>query len=237
MLTQLIIFLVSTFIHARLVMNRHLYGPHSGLPLATLNRTCSSPRTGWKLSATAQIIDDELYLCVTHTCEIHSDLVLRRLIDIRHRTSCCLPMEFHRSDNTLTPAFGPDKLSLEGHGYARWRILPGSCSKCWTDWTMTIERAEADSKRPTALRPQWRMTLTSYHCLGRCREPQDRKWSILTQREYYRRRIELGVPVDWYRYMAPDLPGSVRRRWKAEARHQKQEEVSGVTKVCEAWEG
>ncbi len=54
--------------HARLIMNEHLYGAGHGLPLSTLKIIYrGDPERHWTLKWLAKVIDDELYLSVTHT--------------------------------------------------------------------------------------------------------------------------------------------------------------------------
>lgn len=52
-------------------MNRHLYGSPNGLPLESLERpTLLDSWNGgpfWRETPSSRIIDDELFLCITHT--------------------------------------------------------------------------------------------------------------------------------------------------------------------------
>jgi len=79
------------FDHARLVMNRHLYGTPCGLPLGISTRT-QYARTSYyvpnhipylKQSLSTRIIDDELFLRTVHTIDSFdtSDAALQTVID------------------------------------------------------------------------------------------------------------------------------------------------------------
>jgi hypothetical protein len=131
--------------HARLVMNRHLYGTPCGLPLHNLQavsmRAFTAPYGVQDWSA--RVIDDELYLCAMHTMNGSSvpGHVLRSVIDRSYTYFICTHVQPSHDISALKK---PRASSSEaGEPFPECQGVFGSCSWCLTEYQTTIEK-----KRP-----------------------------------------------------------------------------------------
>lgn len=210
--------------HARLVTNRHLYRAPCGLPLSSLE-VASVPytqtQTGpyWRQSlCRARIIDDELFLCVTHTIDSLkipvTDHALRSAIDMGYHYSICRHMD---------PAYNVRALNVppqESHSctqnlFTECRDVAQSCSLCLTDFFTTVEHRTAPDRalvgfwdRSRGLATSgWIITIVSYHQFGGCRSPDSWKWRVMVERN---RLVEDNL--DW-RDSSRYPPGSIRSKW------------------------
>lgn len=152
-------------------MNRYLYGPPKGLPLESFAQPAWAPGSLdrgllWLQTPSARIVQGELLIRFSHTLEGRAS-ILRHAIDqgeyciCRHvatdsfkpsRTSQGRPFMIdlmeHRMPELRKPEEGnhgtePDESLL----FRPCRGLSRSCTKCSTDYTMTIERAEVREVR------------------------------------------------------------------------------------------
>lgn len=148
-----------SYVHARLVMNRHLYGASKGLSLDSLAQPCSVRswvgEPLWLQSPSARIIEDELFLRVTHTIQGTSASVRdgieggRYCICMHVATGPVLNLLQGRdweAMNRIPELEEPEgeKRCLEpGRSlFGSCRDAPGSCTVCLTDYTTTVERAK-----------------------------------------------------------------------------------------------
>lgn len=211
--------------HARLVTNRHLYGAPCGLPLSSLD-VASVPYTqtqtlppSWRQSlCRARIIDDELFLCVTHTIDSLeipvTDHALRSAIDMGYHYSICR----HTDPAYNVPALNvPVQQSRSGTQelFSECRGVAKSCPLCLTDLYTTVERKNAsnralvgfwDRSRGPAT-PGWVITIVSYHQFGGCRSPDSWKWRVMVERN---RLVKDNL--DWRDHIRYP-PGSIRAQW------------------------
>ena len=142
-------------------MNRHLYGATKGIPLENLEKlTWARTSAGgllWIQLATPKIIDDELFLCFTHTIE-GKVATLREAIE-KGRHSICMhvatdPVDSVHTDWDRTELYkipelqktGSDQSNKPPH-YRACRDIEGTCAVCLTDYTTTIERTEVREAR------------------------------------------------------------------------------------------
>lgn len=133
---------------ARLVMNRHLHGPTHGLPLSALEcevrrffRT-STPAVEWKVTWTARIWNNMLYMHsthkLTHVREPYDPKDLRKAVDgLRHRLCSHLQThsgvdrhgrELRLKDRLWTVARHTDGTFVPCN-------ISGWCAECITDWS------------------------------------------------------------------------------------------------------
>ncbi|KFA69053.1 hypothetical protein S40285_10312 [Stachybotrys chlorohalonatus IBT 40285] len=168
--------------------------------------TYSPELWGWEQSWSARIIEDELFLCATHTIDSSSvsDSQLRALIDNCSAYGICrhvIPSQVSAIQKPRQPG-SKEQFSL-------CRESRGSCSKCLTDYCTTIERKELRYKATphTQAEPAgsfWVITIVAYHQLGGCRSPDDWKWAAITTSHQGPR----------YHHVNPAYrPGMVRRKW------------------------
>lgn len=137
-----------SYIHARLVMNRHFYGFPKGLPLESIAfPAIARNKPGepfWQETPSARIIDDELFLCITHTLE-GGGATLRGIID-KGWSGICKHLtrdRFRSMPELLEPGeYESNELLL----FEDCQNGPGSCNVCLTDYTTTVERGEVHEK-------------------------------------------------------------------------------------------
>ena len=209
------------YYHARLVLNRHLYGAPRGLPLQNLNAD-SIPGTivsNWRQSWTARVIDDELFLRATHTInrQCMSERVLRFLID----QSCSYFICSHTDSSHDVPALRKPRVSISDTTrplFVECREQLGSCVWCLTDHCTTIERKRGPKDavpgtlawhQPASL--VWTITIVAYHRLGSCRSPDDWMWRSLVG--------ETGPTLEERRDNKHYPAGSSRDKWLTSESH------------------
>ncbi|KAL7940716.1 hypothetical protein V8C42DRAFT_356080 [Trichoderma barbatum] len=199
------------YLHGRLVMNRHLYDSPKGLPLESLAyptfMTSWGGGTLWQQNPSAKIIGDELFLCITHTLA-GAAATLRDAID-EGRHGICMHV-------------ATDSVDLDYSYRDACREVRGSCTVCLTDYVTTVERGQVNeifqSEIPNyglsvgPLVNGWSVTITTYHQLGRCRDPDDWKWVTLAE-DLIDRRLSKG-PAQPRRDMRLYPPGVIREKWQ-----------------------
>jgi hypothetical protein len=207
------------FHHVRLVMNAHFFGPRRGLSLSRLETKILPYCNGWETSSMAQIIQDQLFLCISHQLLLHQDRYLNRLaLKSTYNHYICHHITTHpcrrnpRDLYAVLPTRIPE-LSPPGDGISYGDVkncdsLPGSCSVRLTDFTTTVKqrRTNADNSEQELLH----VTIVSYHQLGHCRSPFDWKWQTFSTR-YSRYPPDL---ITRAQYLGSyHEPGAVKRRW------------------------
>ncbi|KAL7806451.1 hypothetical protein V8C26DRAFT_342215 [Trichoderma gracile] len=146
------------YIYGRLVMNRHFYGFPKGLPLERLECSTLVPSWGggplWQEHHFAKIIDDELFICTTHTIA-GSAATLRDAIDEGRHGVCmhtatdpvdlCYPhrRRIYRMPEFLEPE-GDEEHGSSPPPFRACRDVLGACTVCLTDYVTTIDRAEVN---------------------------------------------------------------------------------------------
>ncbi|KAI0969363.1 hypothetical protein F4678DRAFT_473973 [Xylaria arbuscula] len=187
--------------HARLVMNRHLFGAPRGLPLDHLHRRFVelSPRS-WTQDWSARIVDNELFLRAIHVFYGQDSVCSGAAIGHEDHFICphimtAMPLGYkvYFIDEI------PELKDHHDHRLIPCRDILRSCPRCLTDYQITIERAEG-CERPLRTTPTihqkawvsdgnpheaphaagWQITIVTYHQVGSCRSPQDWKWKTLT---------------------------------------------------------
>ncbi len=150
--------------HARLAINRHLFGPPNGISLHTFDvnyLTESRPRISESWSA--KIIDGDLFVASTRTTLF--GLPYRDLLDglMADDYRLCEHTELH-----MVPTLHP-----RGNRGAIEVITDdlGHCRRCFTDWTVTTmayppvaqegkeDEGEGEEQEPT----RWRLAVATYH--------------------------------------------------------------------------
>ncbi|KAM5352747.1 hypothetical protein ACJ41O_005469 [Fusarium nematophilum] len=206
-----------TFNAARVVMNRHFYGPLHGIPLQDLEldtraELCRETGASLDMSVRPRIIDDELFLSITyrllHPQEDAENL--KRLINgaswrvCRHlqigefwhegnrflREINCLPRRIPELKSQHCP---PPRGCASKPGCVR------SCPICMTDYQVNISRGQEDRG--------WAVEVVTWHRLGDGRDIVGEPWVTMTFE---------GCPGGLKRNKPPaqdSLPGSVRHRW------------------------
>lgn len=193
----------------------------------------------WSQNSSARIIDDELFLRVKRTLEGRA-ATLRDAIDEGQYHVCIhvaagpFNQDHHRGEQRriqeLTePGEGEQRdseagrsptsraASVFGQPFRTCRDVLGFCTVCLTDDSTTIERAEVrETCKVSAVARRsvvdgWRVEITSYHGLGRCRDMEDWRWVAL---------VGGGTVSDSTAYSGRDIaldpPGVVKQKWLAE---------------------
>ncbi|KAK5996179.1 Amino acid oxidase fsqB [Cladobotryum mycophilum] len=171
---------------ARLVMNRHFYGPGRGLSLETIvpnPEKWESIHRSVKViqSMEARIVQDSLFLKCTHEVttnpkmnptlrSFRRDLSQLDLFICNHKAICQSIRTDLRGDmripviqefiDTTTFKLGP--------------IILGSCRYCPTSFATTIKDHRNEKPVPLSKHKNWTITVVSYHELGHCRTSRGR---------------------------------------------------------------
>jgi hypothetical protein len=168
--------------HARLVMNRHLYGSKHGLPLQVLNERDKSIRYSdgvvKSVSQEARIFNNQLLvLSVISLRHLRGDWVLLRSHIDSHAYSICEHLLLARGYYTSVPIQLP-KLVEKGNALSQFLACGppfGSCTSCLTDYSINI-LWQGEKKGYT-------IEVLVYHGLGDCRSPFDWHWRAMSTRD------------------------------------------------------
>ena len=190
--------------HARLVMNRHFYGPTHGLALHKLEnrvwRNCPVSRVTNSETLYARIVDDKLLVLSVKTMH-HSrgdSKALRSYVDFwGHRT--CNHMELAKGlpggPLVQLPELNIDK-TTSGH-FTPCEQSFGSCAICPTDYCIDISWR--------GKRKGYFIRVSVYRQLGECRSPFDWNWHTMTTLATVEEPRK-AYPLEY-------RPGIVRDRW------------------------
>lgn len=161
----------------RLVMHHHRSGGTRGVPLENLHRSVAVKilpeeryTARWRQDWTARVINNELFLSAHHTLQPGSKAQLWRALTMYFHM-ICPHISTHPEYNSLTGY--PSPAPLQGGLKACWEV-PGSCARCLTDFTLTIERYQEPAKPQRG--EKWRLSITTYHQVGDGMSPSDWKW-------------------------------------------------------------
>lgn len=166
------------FSAARLVMNRHFYGPTHGIDLEGLEGTeyRTEPGVEAKRSWMANIVRDELYIRVEtvfqSTNETADDEALKKFILSEHVLVCC--HVYARPDDENWDIYtipGPGPIGREHEPFRVTYTGVESCIWCFTDYRIRI--APKRIREPAS---GWVVTITRWHNLGSFRSLQDPEW-------------------------------------------------------------
>lgn len=219
-------------------MNRHLFGAPNGLPLENLHRRFVEFKVHdgrpWTQDLTAKIVDDELFLQAIHVFYGPDSADFGTATGHQHHYICPHII-------TASPPgynfYGLGEISeLKDHRLHRLipcRDVLQYCSRCLTDFQITIERVKG-CERPLGTVPTtpqtgfvsdgnqvhrcyevephkspheagWQITIVAYHQFGSCRSPQDWKWKAFS------RGVELFASR---RNLVFYPPGAVIQKWR-----------------------
>ncbi|UKZ59976.1 uncharacterized protein TrAtP1_001265 [Trichoderma atroviride] len=204
-----------SYAHARLAVNRHLYGAEHGIPLANLCLEHSEQRDGTtiKCSTSAKMMDGELFLQRTYVFAVaETDVAAFRKCTGARDFKLCEHTSFF-SGSSAFRQYIPElqqKPLTGGHDLVPCREAPGSCGLCLMDYDITIEPCTlADSGIKS-----WRIVIRAIHQLGDCRSPEDWKWARFTEAC----RPHLFFPNRPNRRGSAYNPGMVQKRWADDER-------------------
>lgn len=179
-----------SFPEVRALMNHHLSGGRSGLPLshADLEADIGTPEwptyktePNWERDRSARVIDGELYLRVTHTISQSGqrykpsrrylpwgDEKLELAVGMGYNICLHVYAGGHKRNGrlahritSLDQALGP-----RPEPFVRCSDRVGSCDACYTDYDLTIDGRDG-----------WVVTLRAYHKVGAGREPTEAPWA------------------------------------------------------------
>ncbi|KAM0244649.1 hypothetical protein ACHAQJ_010738 [Trichoderma viride] len=194
-----------SYAHARLAVNRHLYGSEHGVPLSNLCVEHSEFRdmATIQCSTSAKMMDDELFLQRTYAFTVAEAHVaeFRKCTGARDFKLCEHTSFF--SGSTAFRQYIPElqrKPKNGDDGLVPCREAPGSCGLCLMDYDITIEPCADES---------WRVVIRAIHQLGSCRSPDDWKWARFTEAC----RPHLYFPNRPNRRGSTYGPGTVQKRW------------------------
>lgn len=185
---------------ARLVTNHQILGPHHGLPASSLARVYDhcwrDHGVCWKEAWTANLIHGELFLSCTHEF-IHESADAGKLQTYFSTKSIgiCSHVEIARGRNDLAHVGFPINMI----GNTKYHDM-GWCQKCETDWETSIEWKDPEHG--------WTVILRTYHGLGTCRSPNDRKWQAISSDWQSESKPYRGLP-----------PGAVKSSWEEFGNH------------------
>ncbi|KFA61248.1 hypothetical protein S40285_10461 [Stachybotrys chlorohalonatus IBT 40285] len=197
-----------TYTHARLAMNRHLYGPDHGIPLGNLCLEHSEARdvAAIHCSTAARIWNNELFLLRTYafTVDAAHAAEFRRCTGARDFRICEHTSFFPSS--SVSRQHVPELHRRQpgrtgGDDLVPCTDAPGSCGLCLMDYDITIA--------PAAVGSAWSVEIHAYHDLGGCRSPDDWKWARFTESS----RPHLFFPNRPNRRSSPYYPGAIKKRW------------------------
>lgn len=199
-----------SYAHARLAVNRHLYGAEHGIPLANLCIEHSEQRdkTTIKCSTSAKMMDGELFLRRTYVFAVaETDVAAFRKGTGARDFKLCEHTSFF-SGSSAFQQYIPElqrRPLTGGYNLVPCREAPGSCGLCLMDYDITIEPCIfADSSISS-----WKIVIRATHQLGDCRSPEDWKWARFTEA----RRPHLFFPNRPNRRGSTYSPGMVQKRW------------------------
>lgn len=159
------------YYHARLLMNKYLFGPSHGPSLETLS---------WKFSPKlhelsvchekqARIVDGKLLLLRTQKIAqlVPTSVTFKQYME-RDSVKICQ----HISTSTLND-FTPRIPQLADTGRASAPFKPcvdsqGSCARCMTDYTISIQ-----------YNPLWSVRVDTYQAFGQARSPWEWDWRVM----------------------------------------------------------
>lgn len=192
--------------HVRLVMHHHRSGGTKGIPLKNLNQTVrvATPsseqyryRGVWQQDWSARIINNELFLSARHTLEASNKTQLILALESDPYT-ICRHISIYAAWEDSRPA------PLEDTIEECWEE-PYSCNRCLTDYILTVERPRESAK--CSRRKIWRVSITTYHCIGDGMSNWDWKWQAY---------IRLPHARSMYRHPDDYPPDLIREMWNWE---------------------
>lgn len=198
-----------SYSHARLVMNKHFYGPNHGIALENIRIQHDEPRgpTTIRCATDAQIINDELVLQRSYSFTLTND-------QVEEFRKCTGPRDFKLCEHTAMFANSTQfRQHIPELGRSSWggveAMVPcdqvaGSCGLCLMDYDVTITR-------DTTVHSSWNISINAYHLLGQCRSPADWKWARFTEIS----RSHLFLPNRPNRRGSRYTAGSIRQLWNS----------------------
>ncbi|KAI2628705.1 hypothetical protein GGR54DRAFT_588464 [Hypoxylon sp. NC1633] len=176
---------------ARLVTNYGLYGPQHGFPPSSLScqfqisesrvrRMAGESKSESEIRGaeawTAKLIDNELFLSCTHSrwgFALTDSNSFDAETFLHHVPTYRFYICQHMSVGDDCPSTGEHCSHRLGVNVRTGPDYHGSswCKFCMTDWDFSIEWVGHDYG--------WRLTVKTYHCMGKCRSPNDRHWEAM----------------------------------------------------------
>lgn len=217
------------FNFARLAMNKHILG--GGLNLDQFECSLPNQLGGWNLVFEARVIQNELYLRVSHRISLNGTSMENRQQLQRTRHGICNHIKTHESSGSrlrrldnlrgnLRYTANPQRRRIPelvpGHKQhsENWfapterRDARGSCPVCLTDYSITANQKDFSDVSELTI------VIIAYHQLGSCRSRSDWKW--LTFATPFKSLCTENMDASLLRKRYEDGPytsGSVKYRW------------------------
>jgi hypothetical protein len=171
------------YFHARLVMNRHFYGPTHGPPIAYLEALFHSPGNFMEVVKSevqhARIVDDQLLVLVVRSMYHQRGGVatLRSYIDRTVDAVCKHITEGKGREPRSSPVQPPELVREEGTSrmFRPCEQALGSCTLCLTDYRVGISWKGEEKG--------YVIEVQIYRQLGDCQSPRDWSWYTISNRE------------------------------------------------------
>ncbi|WDK20084.1 hypothetical protein CGRA01v4_11371 [Colletotrichum graminicola] len=205
-----------TYHHARLIMNRHLYGNAHGFPVGILDKDGSrfyggSVTVDCRYTWRARIIDNELFLHI-HETVYHPEGDMLKLEQwlydnergriYKHRVAWDLSSSTSQSNVDLDA-------ELELHdGRCNSITLPAFIADMQRNTTLSCPLCPTDAEITTKWhgeRKRWVVEMKTWRQFGTCRSPSDPMWESLA--------FTVHTATPWNRQQEGHPPGAIRYKW------------------------
>ncbi|KAK2052880.1 hypothetical protein LY76DRAFT_305349 [Colletotrichum caudatum] len=205
-----------TYHHARLIMNRHLYGNAHGFPVGILNEgkrqfyggdVCADHMYTWR----ARIIDNELFLHI-HETVYHPEgdmFKLERWLYYAEEGRICkhrMAWDPPRSNSRLNVGLDAELELNDGH--CNSVPLPAFLADMQRNTTLSCPLCPTDAEITTNWhggRKKWSVEMKTWRQFGTCRSPSDPMWESLT--------FTVHTAPPWNRQEEGYPPGAIRYKW------------------------
>ncbi|KAK1584823.1 uncharacterized protein LY79DRAFT_560089 [Colletotrichum navitas] len=204
------------YLHARLIMNRHLYGNAHGFPVGIFDKDATNLfagclpvdcRSTWQ----ARIIDDELFLYIHETAyppEGDMFKLEQWLINDNRGRICKHGIVWNLPRSTSRSNVEPGAELELYDGRRNPHPLPAFLANMRRNTTLSCPLCPTDAEITTKWhggRKKWSVEMKTWRQFGKCRSPSDPMWLSLTFTDH--------TAPPWDRQEEGYPPGAIRYKW------------------------